>query len=319
MNTKLLYQKIALTKIDLEDLTFNLSPAGQVEIPAQLRDSVARCGLINPPLLIPKGNAKFTIVAGRPSLFVAQQSPGTKFCDCLLLPAATPSAVLLTMALQDILRRRALTPTEKAICWQKAVNFIGRGPAEKEFGPQLELTRQITPTKLEKILTLDREMQMALHQGHLELKTALKLLDLAILDREILFQLINRLHLSSSNQRKLLDYCLELQHRQNRKIATILAAPECREIIEHAEANSPQKSAMLMNWLAGQCYPRLTEAEKEFRALIGQLKLPKGVSLEHTPSFEKDTIRMTIDFPNRTQLARRWPELRGVISNEVAD
>ena len=313
MNIKPLYQKICLTQIDLEDLTFNLAPVGREGISDQLRDSVSRCGIIHPPLLTATDNGKFTIVAGRQRLSAARQVLANEFCDCLILPIETPPAILLTIALQDILLSRPASPLEKAICWQKAVDFLGRDVAEKEFGPQLELSRQLNPAKLERILALDDEMQESLHQGNLELKTVFKLIDLDPADRKALFQIIRQLRLSSSNQRKLVDHCLELHRRQNRQITAILTEPECLEIINHAEANPPQKTAMLMSWLSGQCYPRLTEAGKEFRSFVGKLQLPKGVTLEHTPSFEKDNLKMTIDFKDRLQLTEKWPIIRNAI------
>ncbi len=313
MNIKPLYQKTCFDQIDLDDLRFNLAPVDREGISDQLRDSVSRCGIIHPPLLTPKDHGKFTIVAGRQRLIAARQLLGNNFCNCLILPTETPPAILLTVALQDILLSRPASPLEKAICWQKAVDFLGRDIAEEEFGPQLELTRQLSPARLEKIQALDNDMQESLHQGGLELKTIFKLIDLDPADRKALFRIIKQLRLSSSNQRKLIDHCLELHRRQNRQITAILAQPECLEIINHNEANSPQKTAMLMTWLTGQCFPRLTEAAKEFRSLIGQLKLPKGVTLEHTPSFEKDNLKMTIDFKDQQQLAKKWPIIRQAI------
>ena len=315
MNIKPLYQKISLAQIDLADLTFNLAPVGREEISDQLRDSVTRCGIIHPPLLTATAHGQFAIVAGRQRLSAAQQILANNFCDCLIMPVETPPAVLLAMALQDILLSRPASPLEKASCWQKAVDFLGRDIAAKEFGPQLGLTRQLTPARLEKILALDDEMQESLHQGSLELKTACKLIDLNPADRDALFRIIKQLRLSSSNQRKLLDHCLELHRRQNRQITALLAEPECLEILNHPEANPPQKTAMLMSWLSTLCQPRLTEAEKEFRSFVGKLQLPKGVTLTHTPSFEKDTLKMTIDFTDRSQLTEKWP----IIRKEIVD
>jgi ParB-like chromosome segregation protein Spo0J len=313
MNIKPLYQKIYFNQIDLEDLAFNLAPVSREEIPDQLRDSVKRCGTIHPPLLTPKDHGKFTIVAGRQRLITARQVLANEFCDCLILPIKTPPAVLLTIALQDIIFSRPASPLEKAICWQKAVDFLDRDIAEKEFGPQLGLTRQLNPARLEKIMALNDEMQESLHQGSLELKTVFKLIDLDPADCEALFRIIKQLRLSSSNQRKLVDHCLELHRRQNRQITALLTEPECLVIINHAEANPPQKTAMLMGWLTGLCFPRLTEAEREFRSFVGKLKLPKGVTLEHPPSFEKDNLKMTIDFRDQLQLTEKWPLIRQAI------
>lgn len=318
MKTNSLYQKISLDQIDLEDLTFSLTPVDREEISTQLRDAVSRCGLIHPPLLVTTENGRFTIVAGRQRLMAAQQLLADHSSNCLILPKETPATVLLTIALQDILLSRPASPLEKAICWQKAVNLLGRDRAIEEFSPQLDLTRQLTPASLEKILTLDDEMQQALHQGSLELKTTIKLIELDTADRHALFQIIKQLRLSSSNQKKLLAHCLELHHRQNRQIEAILAAPDCLEIINHPEANPPQKAAMLMSWLTSLCYPRLTEAAKEFRSFVGKLQLPKGVTLAHTTSFEKDNMQMTIDFKDQQQLTEKWPIIREALVDNKA-
>jgi ParB-like chromosome segregation protein Spo0J len=313
MNIKPSYQKISLNQIDLEDPAFSLGPVGRQEISARLRDCVSRCGLIHPPLLSPKDDGRYTIVAGRLRLIAVRQVLGQESCDCLILPAMTPPAMLLTMAYQDILLSQPATPLEKAVCWRKAVALLGADLATQEFGPQLELTRQLNQDKLEKILTLSSEMQEALHQGSLELKTTLKLVELEPADRAALFGIIRKLRLSASNQRKLVDSCLELQHRQERRVAKILAGAECLEIINHPEANPPQQTIMLMNWLANQCYPRLTEAEKTFRSFVGQLKLPQGVTIDHAPAFEKDSLKMTIDFSGQQQLTRKWPGIRAAL------
>lgn len=313
MNIKPLYQKISLQQIDLQDLTFNLTPITDDKISAQLRNSILRCGLIHPPLLIPNVNGTHTLIAGRQRLLATHRILARDSFEVLVLPAETPPATLLTMALQDILLTRPATPVEKALCWQKAVDFLGEDIAEKDFWPQLELSRQLNPAKLEKIAGLEHEIQLALHHGLLELKTTLKLINLGQADRKALFQIIIKLRPSSSNQRKLVDYCLELHHRQRRPVADILAEVDCAEIINHPEANPPQKTTMLMNWLTGLCYPRLTEAEKEFRSFAGQLQLPKGVALDHITSFEQDTIRMTIEFSAREQLAAQWPDIRAAL------
>lgn len=317
MNIKPLYQNISISQIDMQDLSFSLVPVELDQISDQLHNSVSRCGIIHPPLLIQKDNGKFIIVAGRQRLIAAKQILGTKFCDCLILPTETQSDTLLTVALQDILLTRPATSIEKAICWHKAVDFLGKDIAEEKFGSQLELTRQLNPTRLEKILTLNPEIQNSLQTGDLELKTAFKFIDMNQADGEALFMIIKQLRLSSSNQRKLVDHCLELHRRQNLQITEILSEQECLEIINHQEANPPQKTAMLMNWLTDQCYPRLSEAEKEFRSFVGQLKLPKGVSIEHPPSFEKDTLKMMINFKDRLQLAEKWPVIKeGIVGDQ---
>jgi hypothetical protein len=81
-----------------------------------------------------------------------------------------------------------------------------------------------------------------------------------------------------------------------------LDSREGREIIEAPGNNPSQQSAKLMRWLSGLRYPRLASAEKDYRDFVAGLDLPAGVTLEHAPSFERDTLRLTIEFRNRQAL-----------------
>ncbi len=307
MNIKPLYREILLARIDLTDQTFRLAPVENEETEDRSCDFITRWAVIHPPILQEKEEDGFIIVTGRQQIIAARGLPDKECCGCLILPSDTPALDLLALALQEILLRRPATPIEKAVCWQKGVTLAGRDRARQEFGALLELSDRMSPAGLEKLLTLDREIQEALHRGSLELKTCFKLLDMAQADRAALFGIIAQLRLSSSNQRKIIELCRELEKREARSIAEILTESECLEIINHAEANPPQKTAMLMNWLTGRCYPRLSEAEAAFRGFVAKLRLPRGVSIEHATSFEKDSLKLAIEFADREQLAEKWP------------
>jgi len=312
MNIKPLYREIPFDRIDLPDLKFSLTPTEDEELD-QFRNLAAEGAIIHPPVLIENTNKLFTIVTGRRQIIAAHQVTDEDSCACLVMPSDTPPSDLLSMALQEILLIRPTTPIEKAACWQKVAGLLGRDRAIEKFGQQLDLSGQQTPERLEKLLTLDPEMQVALHNGNLEYKTSLKLLDLEQNDRKTLFNIILKLRLSASNQRRLVDSCRELKKRQGRSISIILSEPECLEIIDHPTANPPQKTAMLMSWLADKCFPRLNQAEKDFHDFTTKLALPKGVKIEHTPSFEKDSLKLTMEFVNRQELLDKWPAIRDTI------
>ncbi|MDF1578616.1 MAG: hypothetical protein P1P81_09275 [Desulfobulbales bacterium] len=314
MNIKPLYRKIPLNRIDPADPTFLLAPAADEEVPDHSQDFVGRWAIIHPPVLRERGDARFTVVTGRRQIVAVRRLPAEDYCACLVLPVDTPGRDLLLMALQEILLSRPATPMEKAICWRKGVELLGRDRAGRELGPRLELSGQLGPERLEKLLTLDRTMQEALHKGSLDLKACLKLLDIDPPDRNPLFETMTRLRLSSSNQRKIVDCCRELEKRRGRSIAAILGEPACLEIINHSEANPPQKAAMMMNRLTALCYPNLTEAEKDFRGFVADLTLPKGAHVEHAPSFEKDSLKLSIEFADRRRLAAKWPEIKKILA-----
>ena len=78
------------------------------------------------------------------------------------------------------------------------------------------------------------------------------------------------------------------------------------DILNHPEANPPQKAANLMATLTAKRYPRLTEAEKNFQQFTDSLRLPKNATLSHAPAFEKDTVTLTISFKNQEDLLKSW-------------
>jgi len=62
-----------------------------------------------------------------------------------------------------------------------------------------------------------------------------------------------------------------------------------------------------MQWLTEQRFPNLAEAEQEFRTFAAALKLPDGVVLNHSPSFEQDQVHLSIPFTDREALRTAWP------------
>jgi hypothetical protein len=316
MSIKTIYQKIPLAKIDMADRFFSLAPVEEDQLPDQLRASIESYGIIHPPLLLQTDNL-YIVVTGRRRLIAATDVLKQDFCNCLVLPPETTPAMALALALEDIQTSRPPSPVEQAKCWQKVVELLGEEEAREEFGSRLEIIGKLPPSGPAKLMELGSEILTALHAGGIKLKIASRLMAIDQEGRRELFSIISRLRLSHSNQRKLIDQCRELSKRHKRTVIEILADPECREIIKEPLANPPQNTAMLMNWLTGQCHPRLSEAENDHRSFISRLELPPNVSIAHAQSFEKDTLKMTIEFKNRQDLEETWPALKELLREKT--
>lgn len=311
MNIKPLYRKISLAEIDQKDQTYSLTPAYD-ELPSlpENADSLALRTITRPPLVLEKTSTKHQIITGRRLLEDISREAGSHACYCLVIPGETEPVKLLALALEDILASRPPSAAEQAICWQKAIAWSGEEKAKNVFGGRLVLANRFSGDKLTALAGLGDKTLAALHQGTLDLKVAFRLIDLEENDRDCLFEIIQMLLLSNSNQRKLLDLCNELHRRNNTAINEILSGDECNSIINHPEANPPQKTAMLMKWLRDCCLPRLTGTEAEFRKFIGKLAPPKGISINHAPSFENDTLSLTVQYNNREEFLESWPTIK---------
>jgi hypothetical protein len=299
MPVKPIYQEITSDAVDLEDRTFALTPPGGEAFMPETKFAPATLALLQPPLLLKVPAGKMQVISGRSILSVLAP---TAALGCLLLPAGTSRATILELSLAAILTHRPATALEQANCWQKAEEWLGSEEARRRFGPQLELTRRYPPLQLIRLLDLPENQAAALQTGRLELRAAFQLLDLDRNSSTLLFRIIDLLQLSSSNQKKLLEIVVELNRRSGQSITDLLDSREGREIIEAPGNNPSQQSAKLMRWLSGLRYPRLASAEKDYRDFVAGLDLPAGVTLEHAPSFERDILRLTIEFRNRQAL-----------------
>ena len=84
----------------------------------------------------------------------------------------------------------------------------------------------------------------------------------------------------------------------------LLGVERISEILNHATANVPQKTAMLMRWLEQERFPRLQAAERNFRQMVKNLKLPANMSLDHAPAFEKDALTLSIICSDYSELEK---------------
>lgn len=313
MNIKALYRKISFSEIDLDDQTYSLAPPDS-RIPAEHEAAaITRQAVVHPPLLIEKGNGHL-IVTGRKLINYLRHETGSDSCYCLVIPADSEPEEVLALSLENILHSRPASAIEQAICWHKAAGYLGEGEAKKMFRTRLPLLSSFPGNKLSALADLEDNILAAVHQERLAFKIAFRLIDLEQDDRNRLFEIMTLLQLSSSNQRKLFDLCLELQRRTEQPISEVLATPECHSILNHPEANPPQKTAMLMTWLRESCFPRLSKAETEFRKFVGKLNPPKGVTIAHTTSFENDALSLTVVYKTREELSESWPALKDIFT-----
>jgi ParB family chromosome partitioning protein len=313
MPLKPIYQEITAGEIDLEDRTFDLTPPGlEPALPGTIFPA-ATLALLHPPLLLAAPGRKMPAITGRGIL--SALSPGAAV-GCLVLPAETSRGTILDLALAAILSRRPATPLEQANCWRKAEEWLGSAETRRRFGPYLELSRRYPPPRLTRLLELPEDQAAALQAGRLELGTAFHLLDQDRESRALLFRVIERLRLSSSNQKKLLEICLDLAGRDGTAIAELLTRPAALEILGETLVNPPRQAARMLTWLEELRRPRLTAARRELQAFKASLSLPAGVSLEPSPSFEQDTLRLTVEFRNRAELVKSWSALRKTLPGQ---
>lgn len=315
MNFSLQATEISSKNIDRTSETFLLSPDKETQPDQNLADSIGRVGILSPPILMPRGSATFQIVTGWRRLIAWQARYGDKPVLCLVLEATTREEDCLAIALEDILRKRPATAVEIAFFFRKTGRHLENSRIAARYLPLLGLPANTATIECYlSLLELEDPIITAIHKGRLNEKLAFELPRLSLRDRLAVFEVVDQLNLSVSNQKKFFSGVAELAGRRKTSLMNILSDKETLAILGHPKANVPQQTAMLMNWLDQQRFPSLHKAEKAFRQFRKDLHLPKEMALEHALSFEKDTLTLSICFDDGDRLRHCLPRIREILT-----
>lgn len=304
-------KNIDLSQVDFNDLSYSIAPIPESEIDSTLKASIARHGILHPPLVREINSVSYTIIAGRKRLLAWRSLAKEKTCHCLVISRQIPEFEVFHILLAEIQLVRQLTMVEKALFLQKIAAVAEEKQIVKEFLPRLNLAPDPSVMKQTlRLLELEAPILKGIHQGYVNETVARDFVSLPLQDRSILFEIVASLRLSLSNQKKLLQICRELASRENKSITALLATPEVHAILHHPEANPPQKTKNLMTWLARRHKSRSIHAEEEFNRFINEIRLPGNVSVTHTPFFEDDAVTLSITFRNRSFLLQAWEKIK---------
>jgi len=307
---KISVETVLLAKIDFADTAYSISPVPVEEVSDELCQSIARTGLLSPPVL----TCSRKIVAGWKRLRAAEKL-NLGHCPCTILPPDIPEPDILTITLEETIRSRRTTAAEQAIFFKKILAFMDKQQAADRFLPLMGYSpHPPLIDRLLKLLDLEDLLLNSLHQGILDESTAREMLQIPFRDRMALFELIEMLQLSTGKQKKLITVARELAGRHRKSITDLLADREIQRILNRTEDNMPQMAANLMKLLDRLRFPQLSEARQEFRKFAGSLDLPAQVTLDHSPAFEKDTVTLTITFPDRESLVRAWQRIKPIVT-----
>lgn len=310
-------ENLDISRIDFTDFSYSITPARTGKPDESLTESIARHGILHPPIVKRTTQNKFGIVTGRKRLQAfSALFPEKKTCTCMVIPEPVSEVDVFSLLLAETRGKRQLSPVEKAVFLSKTSSLMNDKQAAKEFLPLLDLPPDPAHIrKMVSLLELEEPLISALHRGTLNEAVARDMVPLSGKDRAAVFQIISSLHLSVSYQKKLLNICRELASRENKSIAVILEDKSIQEIIRHKGANPPQITKNLMNRLSRKYLPRSSKADDEFRQFVAALQLPRNASVDHTPFFEDDAVTLSISFSNRKIFQNAWENIKDALDD----
>ena len=301
--------RVLAAEIDFFDLEYRLSPLPPDRQDQPLEESIGRVGLLCPPILRKRGDIHQPL-SGHHRAWVASHRCALSALPCLVLPFDHDDRAALALALEALSWKRTPSPMELASFCRKMLHHAEAKDIAERFFPRLGLTP--TPFLVEqyaRLTQLEEPFAVALHQGRLQEGVARELLSFSLPERLVLFELIEGLHLSAGNQRKLVESCRELGRRDKISPLRLLGGQDFQEIIKHPEMNVPQKSAGLMRRFSELRQPQLLDATNEFAEFKRSLALPDNWQLTPTPSFEDERVTLSITLKDRESLRRSLPLL----------
>ena len=312
MNLNACTRSVNISLIDFTDFTYAISPSGDITGDEILRNSIRHCGILHPPIIMEKDRDFYAIVRGRKRLHTFRSLyPATDSCYCLVLPNEIPAIDIYSVMLEDLRISRTLSPVEKALLLRKISSIVDRDYIVAEFLPRMDIQADhFQMRQILMLLDLEEPVIHAVHAGFIPESVARSLSSLSAGDRMALYEIMTSLHLNTSYQKKLVLVCREIASREQKSIAELLGNREVSAILNHQEANPPQKTKNLMTWLSRRHMPRSSQAKAEFAHFVSALQLPDTATVDHTPSFEDDEVSLSLTFANRKSLQDTWDKIR---------
>lgn len=100
-----------------------------------------------------------------------------------------------------------------------------------------------------------------------------------------------------------LDLLGEIAVRESKSAGDILAAPELARITARA-GSAPERARAFIDFLRTMRFPRLSEAAARLERAIGQLRLPRGISIVLPKELGSDVLTIKLEVSRASDLER---------------
>ncbi|MDK9708784.1 MAG: hypothetical protein OEL83_17215 [Desulforhopalus sp.] len=286
--------------VSLQNITFtndwSLHPWESQTISDNLLQSFNRIGIIHKPILLTKENGTFDILCGYKRLLFTLTKAQMRNIDCLILPQKTQPTLLLDILLTDQCSARPLSLVEKAQFVEISSRFLADQDIIDNYFERLQLRKKLSVINdLKNILQFDPFIIAEIHSDMLQEKMVGELLRLqGIPDRLALVRLFKGLALGEGKQKRFFTLIRDISFRLGCTISAYLRTQEIDQILKHPELNIPQKIQHLKDLLQQQLNPLHSQAEDKFTKQVRDLQLPSHFTITHSPSFERDTVTLSI-------------------------
>ncbi len=292
------FSSITLKDIDLTERRFLFSFP---ERKNYLIESIARFGLIEPPLLLSE-EGKLVVVCGEGRVKACREL-SFKTIPALILKNDFDERKLLLVSLESNLLR-GLNLVEKALFIERASKLFSTEELQKLL-PKLGLSEsKHWLFFLRKILTLEESFLQLIAEERLNPKLIESLAELTSKEREEFLEILREVYLTHNEQRDVLEVLLSYKKRTD---SSQLLPSELKEVLRIEDKNERRKEFFQV--LRKYKYPyslsyliRLEAVRKHFKK--------KGIDLAFTPFLEKRDISVSFSIQTRAELEEKMRFLK---------
>ncbi len=296
---------------DLDRFTLHKDLSGSLSTDFLL--SIKRFGLLHPPIVM-KDHLGYQLVCGRKRIRALQIINRELDVVCrVVAPAETVE--LLAIILED---QRLSGPLSAITTARFLKLFDSMVPRESrnEVMEQLNIAPYRKLQRFLPLLALEQQIRDAVHCEAVSDKSGLTLCSFLPEDRILLCNIFLALGLNNNKQKQLIDMCQVLTARKGGTIKDLFHGGFRDFLPENLPTNTPQAAARLMKTLHEASHPLSSTAEKQFNEQEKGLRLPANCTLSHSPSFEKDTVTLSINFKNFDEMSSVWKTIKNQLEQD---
>jgi ParB family transcriptional regulator, chromosome partitioning protein len=300
-----------LTVVDLGDEAFKISTAADVD---DLAKSIQHVGLINPPILIQKGD-RYIIVAGFLRI-AAMQQLNLLQTPAKVMPADSTDLACIRISITDNISQRKLDllETSRALALlSECLNDRDRLVVEAQALGLAENRHHIE--KMIGLCRLPQRIQEGVHQNRISMNMAFNLQGLDSKAKNLLTSLFMELKFNHNKQKEIYTHLKEIAHREKCSLTEVLLSEGFSDILADMDLDSPQKTGIIRSKLRHRRYPHLSRAEETFKRNLRKLNLGERIHIIPPAYFEEMSLKLSMSFKNENEFKEQMDILNRTLAN----
>lgn len=269
----------------------------------RLQESIAREGLLDPPVVRPRGR-QYEVLCGF-RRFLACRALGFPLLPALVCREPVPDRRAYDLALGHNLSVRTLNDVEIARVLHALEGdlSVSREEVIRHYLPLLGLEPHETIRRRAAALAgLPENLQLLIVEKRLPLQVSSLFLRFPADDRGALFELLNRVPFGVNRLKEILPCLREILGREEITLRDLVREPELSRYLDEESAPAPQRAEKARRYILRRRFPALSRLQEEANRKIRALSLPPSVSLSFPAGGEGGKVRASFEFPSREEL-----------------